>query len=352
MGCLCIENLRAAHNFLMKKVMGMETGTKIVKLSAVTAAVYLGMKFIFPIVLPFLIALILAGLLYPLAKMMERKAGFRKETSRLAAYGIFLLGIGLIAAGLLYFCYCMGSKCIDNMDYFMESADSIFCSCCDKLEEISGIRTEEIQKTMQSEMSSFTESAVEYSKDAGWYMMGLLAKIFVTFIAVFLVLNDYEKITGGIKKTQAGKYAVRMFEGIKTASGAYLKAQLCIMGIITAVCIAGLFLLRIPYAFWIGLAIGICDALPILGTGTVLVPWALIELLLGGYINAAGLFIIYIICSFIRQILEPRMVGKSLGVSPLAVLISIYIGIYVYGGAGVLLGPISALVIYEVYKTF
>lgn len=330
----------------------METGTKIVKLFAVTAAVYLGMKFIFPIALPFLIALVLARLLFPLAKMLERKAGFRKETARLAAYGILLLGIGLLAAGLLYFCYCMGSRCIDNMDYFMENADSIFCRCCDKLEEISGISTEEIQKTMRREASSFTESAVEYSRDAGWYMMGLLTKIFVTFIAVFLVLNDYERITEGIKKTQVGQYVIQMFGGIKTASGAYLKAQFCIMGIITAVCIAGLFLLQIPYAFWIGLAIGICDALPILGTGTVFVPWALIELLLGRYINAAGFLIIYIICSFIRQILEPRLVGKSLGVPPLAVLMSIYIGIYVYGGAGVLLGPISALVIYEVYKSF
>ena len=104
-------------------------------------------------------------------------------------------------------------------------------------------------------------------------------------------------------------------------------------------------------AFWIGIAIGICDALPFLGTGTVFVPWALIDLLLGNYKNAVGFLVIYIICSFVRQILEPRMVGQNLGVPPLAVLMSIYIGISVYGGSGVLLGPVSGLIIYHILKS-
>ena len=155
----------------------------------------------------------------------------------------------------------------------------------------------------------------------------------------------------GFQKTQAGRYIVRMLKEIKTATGAYFRAQLCIMGIITGLCIAGLFLLQLPNAFWIGIAIGICDALPFLGTGTVFVPWALIDLLLGNYKNAVGFLVIYIICSFVRQILEPRMVGQNLGVPPLAVLMSIYIGISVYGGSGVLLGPVSGLIIYHILKS-
>lgn len=336
----------------MKKIKTMETGTKIVKMSAVTAAVYLGMKFVFPVALPFLIALALARMLYPLAKALEKKMRFRRELARFTAYGALLAGIGAIAGGLLYLCYFMGSQCLNNMDSILESADSIFCESCDKLEELSGFKTEDIQRTIQKEASSLAEGAVSYSKDAGWYMMGLLAKIFVILIAAFLILNDYEKIIGGIKKTQTGRYAIEMLKGIKGASWAYLRAQLCIMGIVTAICIGGLFLLGIPYAFWVGLAIGICDALPVLGTGTIFVPWALFEILFGRYQNALGFFVIYFICNFIRQVLEPRMVGQSLGVPPLAVLISIYVGIYVYGGSGVLLGPISALVIYEVYKSF
>lgn len=333
----------------MKK-KNWELGAKIAKILLVAAAVYLGMKYIFWVVLPFLAALFLARLLYRLALKMEKKFGLKKEMARFAAYGIFLAVIGAVSAGLLYICYRMGSNCLENLDVFWDSSYQVFCDCCEQLEKISGISTDEIQKTVSQETGSLTSRAMEYSKNAGWYMVGVLAKIFVVFVAVFLMLHDYEKITEVFKKTQAGRYVVRMLSEIKSAAGAYLRAQLCIMGIVTGICIAGLFLLQIRHAFWIGVAIGICDALPFLGTGTVFVPWALIDILLGNYKNAIGFLVIYIICSFVRQILEPRLVGQNLGVPPLAVLMSIYIGIQVYGGSGVILGPISALIIYQILK--
>lgn len=327
-------------------------GTKIAKLFVITAAVYLGMKFVVPIVLPFLLALALARLLYPLAERLEKKTGCQRNVARLLAYGIFLVGIGALAAGLLYFCYRMGSSCLEHMDGLKESAQEIYCICCDKIENMFGIGAGEIQKTIDRETSELTKGMVAYSKDAGWYMIGLLAKVFVTFIAAFLMLNDYERIIGGCKKTQAGRMAVSVLKEIKEASGAYLGAQMRIMGIITAICIAGLFLLQIPYAFWLGLGIGFCDALPFIGTGTIFVPWALVGLLLGKYKQAACLFVYYIICSFVRELLEPKLVGKHLGVPPLAVLMSIYIGVRVYGSVGVIFGPVSGLLIYEVYKRY
>ncbi len=334
----------------MKKIMNWEMGTKIAELLIVTAAVYLGMKYIFPIVLPFLLALVFARLLYPLAQILEKKLKLGKIMSRSAAYVIFLLIIGAIAAGLLYLCYRMGSNCLNNLDYLLSCMERTFGTCCDRLEKISGFSTDEIQRTIDAETAELTGGAVKYSKDAGWYAMGLLAKLFVTFVATLLMLNDYERIMGAMKKTAAGRYMIKTLRGIKHASGAYLRAQLCIMALVTAVCVAGLFILKIPHAFGIGLAIGFCDALPFLGTGTVFVPWGLIGLLLGNYKIAAGCLFMYLICSFIRQILEPRLVGRRLGVPPLAVLMSIYIGLQVYGGSGVVLGPISALLIYEVYR--
>ncbi len=334
---------------MMKK--NKELGFKIAKIIFVAAAVYLVMKYVFRIALPFLAALFLARLLYPLALKLEKKFGWKKEMARFAAYGIFLAVIGAAAGGLLYLCYRMGSNYLQNLDNFWESSCQIFYSCCEQLEKISGISTDDIRRTVTEETGSLTSSAMEYSKNAGWYMIGVLANIVVVFVAVFLMLNDYEKISAGFQKTQAGRYIVRMLKEIKTATGAYFRAQLCIMGIITGLCIAGLFLLQLPNAFWIGIAIGICDALPFLGTGTVFVPWALIDLLLGNYKNAVGFLVIYIICSFVRQILEPRMVGQNLGVPPLAVLMSIYIGISVYGGSGVLLGPVSGLIIYHILKS-
>lgn len=334
----------------MKNITKWEMGTKIAKLSLVVAAVYLGMRFIFPIVLPFLIALVLARLLYPLAKKLENKTRLGQMLSRTAAYFIFLMGIAAVAAVLLYLCYRMGSSCLGSMSKLTVWANDIFCRCCERLEQITGITTEQISSKINGGLGDFTHGAVEYSRDAGWYMLGLFAKMFVTFVATLLILNDYEGIMGGLKKTQTGQRVIGVLREVKEASGAYLRAQCMIMGIISLICIAGLWILQTKHAVWIGIAIGFCDALPFLGTGTVFVPWAVIVLILGEYKKAAGYFLIYLICTFARQMLEPRLVGKRLGVPPLAVLMSIYIGIQVYGGAGVILGPVSALIIYEIYK--
>lgn len=340
-----------AHNFSMMNNTKWEMGTKIAKLSAVVVAVYLGMKFIFPIVLPFFIALILARLLHPLAVKIENKTKLSKTLSCSAAYLVFLLCVGLIAAGAVYLCYRMGSVCLSNAAKITAQADEIFCRCCERLEQITGISTDKIQWKVNQEMSGLTDGAVELSKEAGWCVAGWFAKMFVTFVAALLILNDYGKIMGKIKKTTPGKRVVEMLKNIKSASGAYLRAQGIIMGLVSIICIVGLLLLGTQHALIIGIAIGFCDALPFLGTGTIFIPWALIDLILGKYKAAAGYMVIYLICTFTRQILEPRLVGKRLGVPPLAVLMSIYIGIQVYGGVGVIFGPVSALIIYEIVRT-
>lgn len=334
----------------MKTKINRETGTKIAKLILIVAAVYLGMKFLFPMILPFLIALAVARFLYPLACALEKKIRLNRTSARFAAFGIFLVGIGILVVCFIYGCYRMGAGCLNHLDEWMDKANQIFCDCCDGLERMSGISTDEIQRTISIEAGSLTGGAVEYSKEAWWYLARILAKVFVTFIAAFLVLADYEKIVGAIKKTWVGRRAVDMLREVKTASGAYLKAQFIIMGTVTAVCIIGLYFLKIRYAGWIGLGIGFCDALPFIGTGTIFVPWSIIELLLGGYKKAAVFFVLYALCSLIRQMMEPRLVGKRLGVPPLAVLMSIYIGVQLYGGAGIVYGPLSALIVYELYR--
>lgn len=323
-------------------------GRKIAKLFLIFAAVYLGMKYIFPIILPFFIALLLAKLLYPLAEKIEKKIKLNRALSRSAAYFLFLGGIGALLAGLLYLCYYMGSNCLYHVTELMAWADGIFGICCEKIESFSGIAMEEIQLNMNREMRGMTDGAIAFSKEAGGKLFAFAAKVLVTCVATLLILNEYEKIVDGIKQTVAGRRVVEILKNMRSATGEYLKAQLKIMGIVSIICIVGLWILRTKYAIGIGILVGICDAFPFLGTGTVFVPWALITILLGEYGKAAGYLVLYLICTFTRQVLEPKFVGKGLGVPPLAVLMSIYIGLQLYGVSGVILGPVSALIIYEI----
>ena len=102
----------------MMKMVNNETGNKLIKLGILTAAVGLGMKYVFPIALPFLIALALARFLYPLARYLENTVRIPQAASRLLAYGIFLLAVGGIAAGIMYLIYRMGSSCLGKSGLF------------------------------------------------------------------------------------------------------------------------------------------------------------------------------------------------------------------------------------------
>lgn len=131
--------------------------------------------------------------------------------------------------------------------------------------------------------------------------------------------------------------------GMKTAVFGWLKAQLKLSGITWIILTMGLILLRIPYApLWASL-IALLDAFPVLGTGTVLLPWSLICLLQRDTARAVGLLGSYIVISLSRSILEPKLVGKHLGLDPLLTLFSLYAGYKLWGLGGMILSPVLAV---------
>ena len=134
------------------------------------------------------------------------------------------------------------------------------------------------------------------------------------------------------------------------AGGGYVKAQFLIMLMVTTVCVIGLFCTGNSYALIAGAGIGFCDALPFLGTGTILIPWAVIELLQGKYLLAAAYAVIYTISTLTRELLEPKLVGNKLGMPPLVVVGAVYVGLRVYGLWGFALGPVSYILIREIWR--
>ena len=109
--------------------------------------------------------------------------------------------------------------------------------------------------------------------------------------------------------------------------------------------LVGLSILRVRYALLMSLIIAVVDILPILGTGTVLIPWAIFSYVTGDGGLGTGLLILYAIVLILRQLIEPRIVGSSLGLHPLATLASIYLGIKLIGLGGIFIGPAAALLV-------
>lgn len=137
---------------------------------------------------------------------------------------------------------------------------------------------------------------------------------------------------------------------IRTALGGWLKAQLTLISLCFVILCAGFLLLRIPYGPIWAVLIALVDAIPILGTGTVLLPWSLICLLQGQSVRAIGLLGIYVVAVLSRSILEPRLVGKQLGLDPLVTLAALYAGFQLWGIGGMLLSPMICVILMELVR--
>lgn len=132
---------------------------------------------------------------------------------------------------------------------------------------------------------------------------------------------------------------------LKSSLGGWLIAQLKLTGITACVLSIGFLILQIPYGILWALVISSVDALPILGTGMVLIPWSTVCFLQGDTLRAIGLLGIYLAAVLIRSVLEPRLVGKQLGLDPLITLVALYAGYRLWGLGGMLLAPLLAVTV-------
>ena len=333
---------------------------KLILLTGVTLAVYVFMRYILPMVIPFLLGALLAMTLNPLVEKIVKKTGRGRGMISMLIVLAVLAVVGMI-------CFFVGRTACLQLASLVKNAEAIeggvrdiWCECCERIESMLGVRLGEAEQlfvNMQNRMKSgFRSGTLPYLlKNSVTFARIMFAGIGVTLVSVIsgmLILTDYPNITAAIHRSGIGKLAVQVKRHAKEAGGTYLKAQIAILLIISLICIAGLFATGNPYALLAGMGIGICDALPFIGTGTIFVPWMIIDIINGKYVLAAVYGLLYVICSFSRQFLEPRLIGGRLGYPPIVVLMSIYIGVHVYGAAGVLSGPVSGFLICELYTAW
>lgn len=129
-----------------------------------------------------------------------------------------------------------------------------------------------------------------------------------------------------------------------------VKGYLILMLITLLELVAGLYLLRVKYAPIIALIISVVDVLPVLGTGTVVIPWGIIEIIMGNGAKAVGLFVLYAVITLVRSFAEPKIIGNQIGINPLFTLIAMFVGLKTLGFLGVLIFPTVLIVTVEYYK--
>ncbi|HIZ66769.1 MAG TPA: AI-2E family transporter [Candidatus Blautia pullicola] len=330
-------------------------------MAAVTAGVLLGVKYALPVMLPFIFGWILAEAVYPFAAFLgERKVARKLHfTSAGIGAGIILAltvaCIGLILSGAEYITGKVG-ECIRYLPQVKEEAVKVIERCCSGAEQLTGISAKKSSVYVYEQVERLGTHLLDSTMDMNRAVDGVkgcflvVGVLIVAIVSAILFLQERQKVRRLLDSSRFLGKIKHLGAGLWTGGKAYLRAQIKIMGIISLVCIVGLWLLRVKHFLGFGLAVGILDAFPVLGTGTFLIPAGIFLLLSGETAVGVGYFLLYLVTAAIRQLLEPRLIGEGMGISPLAVLLSVYLGLFFYGGWGFLLGPLSGLLLYGIFK--
>ncbi len=307
---------------------------------------FLAFRFFLPLVLPFVLAYFFAKCLSPVLNFLDHKLNWNHKFTSIVTVVVTLGFFG----GFLFF---VGSTLIEQtillfqripvyIQMIREVLENI-CGRCDRLLELTrgtSYRYMEVQIAKLYEnlggklIPSLSNCAIGILSELVKWGSG----IFIFFLSTLLILLD-DTFPSLHKKLRP--FANRL----KKAGFAYMKAQCMILFLIAVVISCGLYFIGNEYALLLGIGIAVLDAFPIMGSGVVLLPWAVIQLIGGDFYRAAVLVTLFAVCTFLREILEPRIFGKELGMKSLYILISIYVGIKLFGFMGILLGPISITIL-------
>ncbi len=326
---------------------------RILMILGITGAVYGAFRFLLPLVIPFLLSWGLAVLLRPSAKKISEVCRIPIGIVGMAecAVLIVLAGMGIYMVGRKL--CAEASLLVDAIPVWIEKLDSWLTGGCHRLEVGLSLPDECLVRLMREMlrdvMRSIRVGAMPYlmsnSVSVFQCMMGIAVLAVLIFISSGLALKELPVWKKRIRRSFLAEEAALIGARLSLVVRAYFKTQFVIITLIALLCMLVFWFMKNPYYILAGIAVGILDALPILGTGTVLIPWAVLLLVRRQWERGLLLLLLYVICYFLREYLEARWMGEQVGLSPLENLIAIYVGLQLFGIWGVVLGPIGVLVI-------
>ncbi len=328
--------------------------TNIAYYSILVAIVVLFCKFLLPSLWPFIIAFAIASICNkPMRKIMEKVKlkPVAMAITMILFYGIAFGFFGLIVVQLIrllgaLFDY-LPKLYTSNIAPALYQAGDIIEGFFVKYNIPTTFDFDDISRELISSLgefiSKYSGSIISWTSSGISSIPSIFIKTVLTIVSSFYILSDYDHIMESIKKLIPEKYNVLLADVKEFMLGTVWKCGKSYLLILCMTCLEltiGLTLFRIKNSFLVALAISICDIFPILGVGTVLGPWGFICLIIGKVGLGLELFALYIVITVIRNIVEPRIVGAQIDLTPIVALISVFVGTQVLGAAGLLLGPI------------
>lgn len=342
--------------------MSQSPARKLMIASAVLILIWLGFRFLLPILMPFLLAALLALAAEPLVGVFHRKM----RLPRAVATGIgvtmsltlLILVIMVLFALLLRELRMLAGVVPDLEDTARQGMASLegwlagLASSSPKgvqpllTRSVEGLFSDSsaILDKVTARLLSLASDIVSHLPDSA---LGIGTWLLACFMISAKLPNIKQWLSGHMSPSWHEKYLPTLRRLKKSILG-WLWAQCKLMGITALVLSVGFFLLQIRYAPLWAVLISLVDALPVLGTGTVLVPWSLVCFLQGDSVRGIGLLGIYAAAWLIRSVLEPRFIGKELGLDPLVTLLAMYAGYRIWGIGGMILSPLLAVTVTQI----
>lgn len=332
-----------------------EKWAKILVISAfailIGAAIYLFFGKLLSILLPFVLAFGIGRTLQSPIRKLRQRIKLPK-----AILGFLLVSIVIFFIGFV--CFLFANQLVAEFQRLFEklsrNSEGILSSVTSLLDEterkfpfiyeyldrdvIKGSVTEVIKNSLTTLTSRLADALTAFVR--GLPDIGLFFVVFVIASYYFTMDNDRisDNLSGLLPKKLKNKLSSTLKE-LRCACAGYIKAYAIILLITFSQLFVGFLILKINYATTLAIIIAILDMLPVIGTGTILVPWGIISLIMGDYRIGTGILVLFGIISVVREVIEPKIIGSSIGMHPLLTLVAMYVGYKLFGLWGLIILP-------------
>lgn len=329
------------------------------------AGIYLVIRFLVPPMTPFIIGLVVAWLLRRPAMFISTKIHFPKQLRKVpsilltAAFYILVIGILVFAGSQIGSMLgnlipqlpdLVTNQILPMINRAVEIVKEFFAQYDIAAAEQIDDWFRELASEAIAMITSFSTSAVKFISSVAAETPSFILKVVLTVISTFYFSLDFDRIIGFFRSLLPKK-AVSLLQSLKEKAqkslGVFVRSYILVFLLTCTELSLGFTILGLQYPVLLGVVIAVVDILPVLGTGLVLLPWALVCIIIGNYFLGFGLLVLYIAITVIRNIVEPKLVGNQIGLHPLATLISMFVGLQMFNLLGLFLFPVTLSILVQ-----
>lgn len=314
--------------------------------------------------LPFVAGYLLAAMANPISVYLQKKIKIkRKHSSVLIMVAVLVLIILLLyLAGTWSFDLLMSfiNSIPELIGSFMASLNDLFVSHSDAIESLpENIRDTifSLKENFNSYITGLMGSVVSPTAAIAGNAVKSIPSVFIygliTVLSAFAFMIEWESVQSFLRRTlprQLQDYMNFLKNDMKDIILGWLAAQFKIMFVVFAVLFVGFLLLKVKYGIWLAILTAFLDFLPALGVGFIMWPWIALEILSGNFLTALWLSVIYIGTQVVRQVLQPKIMGDTMGLPPLWTLFFLFMGFKLYGIAGMIFSVPVGMLFLSIYR--